>query len=141
MALYYVNFSSSSLSQLANLCTGGDVLLDALSTDLVPANLSKLLNLLTSASTKWFDLGLQLNIDYTTLTDIRQESRHETRDCFRGILATWLGMTPNPSWEDLLAALKAPSVGHMALAEDLATVTWTEDELKQCELIMTVNAL
>jgi hypothetical protein len=113
----------------------------ASSTDLVSANLPKLLNLLTSASTHWFDLGLQLNIDYTTLTNIRQDSHHETRDCFREMLATWLRMTPNPSWEDLLAALKAPSVGHMALAEDLASTTWTEDELElKRELIMTLTS-
>jgi hypothetical protein len=100
----------------------------------VPANLPKLLNLLTSASTKWFDLGLQLDIDYTILTNIEQDSHHQTWVCFREMLATWLKITPNPSWENLLAALKEPAVGHVTLAEDLANTTWTEDELKR-ELI------
>ena len=77
--------------------------------DLVPGNLSKLLNLLVNASPEWMDLGLQLGIDQTTLRVIERDHRDMTRRCFMEMLSEWLKMIdPFPSWEGLIVALKLP---------------------------------
>ena len=86
--------------------------------DLVPANLPKLLNILVDASPEWMDLGLQLGVDQTTLRVIERDYRDMTKRCFMEMLSEWLKMIdPLPSWEELIAALKLPSVGHKDLAK------------------------
>jgi hypothetical protein len=86
--------------------------------DLVPANLPKLLNLLSNASPEWFALGLQLGVDQTTLRVIEQDNHHVTRRCFTDMLSEWLKMIdPLPSWVGLVAALQQPSLGHHHVAK------------------------
>ena len=90
--------------------------------DLVRANLPKLLNLLVDATPQWFELGLQLGIDQTTLKIIERDNRDMTRRCFIEMLSEWLKMIdPLPSWEGLIAVLKLPSVGHKCLAKTVET--------------------
>lgn len=84
----------------------------------MPTNLPKLINLLVNASPEWFDLGLQLGVNQTTLRVIKQDNHDVTKHCFRDMLSEWLKMVdPLPSWEVLIAALKLPSVGHKNLAK------------------------
>ena len=82
--------------------------------DLILANLGKLQDSLWNARTKWFNLGLCLEIDEETLKMLKQNYPNGD-DCFREMLSKWL-KTVNPTWEKLLAALTRPSVdcGHVA---------------------------
>ena len=86
--------------------------------DLVSGNLGKVQDLIWDARPKWFNLGLNLNIDQATLTMIKQ-SNPNGDDCFREMLSEWL-KSVEPSWEKLLAALRKPSVGFKQLAKKIA---------------------
>ena len=82
-------------------------------------NLSKVLDLLWDARAGWFNLGLALGIDHTTLTVIKQDNGNQTESCFTEMLSVWLKMCPPPTWETLIAKLKARSVGKRKLAKQL----------------------
>ena len=86
-----------------------------LAVDLTSGNLSKLRNLIWGACPDWFDLGLELGVEETTLRVIKQNNPEATKQCFTDMLSEWLKMA-NPSWEGLIAALEQPSVGHEELA-------------------------
>ncbi len=89
--------------------------------DLVSANLSKVLDLLISASIKWFVLGLQLGVSESHLKVIEQDHRIDGIEvCLRKMISLWLSMiNPRPSWEGLVAALEKPSVGMFVLAKGI----------------------
>ena len=86
--------------------------------DLVSGNLGKVQDLIWDARPKWFNLGLNLNIDQATLTAIKQ-SNSNVDDCFRDMLLEWL-KSVEPPWEELLVALRKRSVGHKQLAKKIA---------------------
>jgi hypothetical protein len=89
--------------------------------DLVPDNIRELSSSLVDASPEWFTLGLQLGINYTDLKMIEQNN-HRVQDRFMKMLSVWLEMTnPCPTWDGLIKALESPSVGHVNLANQLAT--------------------
>ena len=86
--------------------------------DLVSGNLGKVQDLIWNARPKWFNVGLNLDINEATLTMIKQSNANGD-DCFREMLSEWL-KSVEPSWEELLAALRKPSVGHKQLAKKIA---------------------
>ena len=86
--------------------------------DLVSGNLGKVQNLIWDARPKWFNLGLNLNIDQETLTMIKK-THPNGDDCFREMLSEWL-KSVEPSWQELLAALRKPSVRYTQLAKKIA---------------------
>ena len=88
---------------------------------MVPANLSKVRNVIWDAKTEWYDLGLELNLSESTLQTIKKDNPTDVKACFREMLSKWLKMVdPLPSWEGLLEALKKPCVGHKNLAMKIA---------------------
>lgn len=88
------------------------------SVDLVSKNLPKVQTLIWKAREKWFNLGLELGVDEVSLKVLKQQ--HDVDTCFREMLSSWLKMIdPLPTWEGLLAALKAPPVGHSRLAKQV----------------------
>ena len=75
-------------------------------------NLPKVVTLTWSARLEWFNLGLGLGIDKTTLEVIRHDNHDKVKPCFREMLSEWLKMVdPRPSWERLVIALQDPSIG------------------------------
>ena len=86
--------------------------------DLIPDNLGDVQDLIWDARPKWFNLGLKLRVSQATLTMIKQ-NHPDGDDCFREMLSEWL-KSVEPSWEELLAALKKPSVGCTQLAKKIA---------------------
>ena len=71
------------------------------------------------ARSRWFDLGFQLEIEYTELEVIKM-SNSDAYACFRKMLSTWLKMIdPPPSWECLMTALEHDSVKCGDLAESI----------------------
>ena len=68
------------------------------------------------ARTKWYNIGLELNIDPETLNTIK-ENNDNIDDRFRTMLIAWLKMIdPKPTWEALAEALQSPTVGYEHLA-------------------------
>ena len=70
------------------------------------------------ARSKWYNIGLELNIDPGTLDTIKRDNDY-CDDQFRALLTTWLKMVtePKPTWEALAEALRSPTVGYEHLAE------------------------
>ena len=69
------------------------------------------------ARSKWYNIGLELNIDQGTL-DVIEGDGKSTDKQFRAMLTTWLKMVdPRPTWEALAEALRSPTVGYEHLAE------------------------
>ena len=78
--------------------------------DLVPGNLEKVCDLVGDASSKWFDLGVQLHIKVAELRVIEMKCT-DIGSCFKEMILTWLRMVdPPPSSEGLMTALEHDSV-------------------------------
>ena len=82
------------------------------------SDLRSVRNAMWSARNKWFDIGLELNIDSGTLDVIYQNERDMGR-CLMEMLTVWLRTESKPTWTALAKALRSASVGHHALAEQL----------------------
>ena len=71
------------------------------------------------ARTRWYNIGLELEIDPGTLDTIKIDNT-ETNDCFRAMLTSWLKMVqPKPTLTALAEALQSPTVGFGHLAEQV----------------------
>ena len=89
-----------------------------------------MLSLLHSASAKWYNLGLVLRLHPDRLDAIKQQYS-APEDCLREALKIWL--STNPQMEDLIKALKDPTVGYGSLAEQLLANRWLPSRLAlQC---------
>lgn len=87
---------------------------------LVHAQLFEVMNLLWKARINWYNLGLALGIDETTLKTI-QVDYGDVESCFREMLSKWLKMiSPPPSYEALVKVLVQPPVDCKELASELA---------------------
>ena len=74
------------------------------------------------ARTKWYNIGLELEIDPETL-DVIEGNNKDIDKQFRAMLTTWLKMIdPKPTWVALAEALRSPTVGcgHLADLIDLS---------------------
>ena len=81
-------------------------------------DLGLLLEELLDVQTKWYNLGLQLNLRVKVLDRIRDQfSNH--RDWLLEMLKTWLRSADNTSWKTLIDALRSRSVGESQLADHL----------------------
>ena len=80
-------------------------------------DLSKVQRAAWDARAKWYNNGLELDIDPGTLETIKRNNE-DIEDRFRAVLLTWLKMVdPKPTWEALAKALRSPTVGYEHLAE------------------------
>ena len=78
--------------------------------DLVPGNLEKVCDLVNDASSKWFDLGVQLHIEVAELR-VTEMKYTDVGLCLKEMILTWLRkIDPPPSWEGLMTALEHDSV-------------------------------
>ena len=69
------------------------------------------------ARAKWYNIGLELEIDSGTL-DVIEGNSKDIDSCFRAMLTTWLKMVdPKPTWEALAEALQSSTVGYEHLTE------------------------
>ena len=57
---------------------------------MVPANLSKVRNVIWDTKTEWYDLGLELNLSESTLQTIKKDNPTDVKACFREMLSEWL---------------------------------------------------
>ena len=80
-------------------------------------NIKEVQRAVWDARTKWYNIGLELDIDPETLNTIKGNNDN-IDDRFRSMLMTWLKMVdPKPTWEALAEALRSPTVGYEHLAE------------------------
>ena len=57
-------------------------------------------------TTEWYHLGLQLDVDSFKLRQIQVDARRN-QDHLTLMFETWLRVCENPSWQDVVQALKA----------------------------------
>ena len=73
------------------------------------------------AAVKWKGLGIQL-LDPTSgneLDIIERECQNDFKECCSQMLQTWLKVTPNATWNQVLAALRTPSIELYRLADQI----------------------
>jgi len=82
--------------------------------------LKTVFNALHSVSHKWFNIGLQLDVPKSELKIIETD-RPGSEERMRTMLDYWLDNATelHQSWEVLINALKAPTVGENRLAKEL----------------------
>ena len=67
---------------------------------------------------EWYDLGLQLGVEDEELDVIKKNNPGNLRACKREMFRKWLRITANPSYQQLVEALKA--VGDVKEADQLS---------------------
>ena len=67
-------------------------------------------------TTKWYRLGLQLNLDSFKLQEIEVDVK-DNEDRLRKMFQAWLENCVNPSWKDVVKALK--EIGERKLGAEL----------------------
>ncbi len=55
-----------------------------------------------------------MNHSIQTIQEIRT-----SEDCLTAVLREWLQSSPNPTWYDLVDALRSPYIGHYAIAAEI----------------------
>ena len=73
---------------------------------------------LYDARTKWFDIGLALNIENGTLESI-ENGQHDNGECLRRMLAHRIQSGGPLCWNDVCCCLKKPTVGRRDLADEI----------------------
>ena len=77
----------------------------------------QLKDLVLVRTTKWYNLALQLGIEDTELDVIEENNPKDIDACKRKMFKTWLRITPNPSYQQLVEALQ--TVGEITEADRL----------------------
>ena len=67
---------------------------------------------------KWFNIGMALNIKFSTLKSIKSE-HHDNDDCLREVLAHRIQSGGPLTWADLTTCLRHPTVGRRDLADKI----------------------
>ena len=77
-----------------------------------------LLNSLFLKAAKWNSIGIQLGLSTDELDTIRANCI-DVEECLRKVLQKWHDNTLNPTWREVITALRSPGVDEMRLAKDL----------------------
>ena len=68
---------------------------------------------------KWFEIGLALNIGFTTLKSIEREQLKNQSECLREMLAHRIQSGGPLTWADLCSCLRHPTVERNDLANEI----------------------
>ena len=81
------------------------------------------------ARTQWMNIGIELNIVKTDLDAIKMTVQNgNPGDCLTEMLTLWLKQVEHqPTWLDLIKALKQPTVGLQQLAEQIQEMHIVKD--------------
>jgi hypothetical protein len=86
----------------------------------VGLNLKNLLEELADCFSKYYNIGVQLDIDDGKIAEFEQNHSRNAARCFAAVISHWLEGNAAPvTWETLLAALKSRSVNKKGLAQEL----------------------
>lgn len=79
--------------------------------------LTKVRDFLYGVRLKWYDIGLELEIEEEELDVIKHKENNDPSKCLREMIKVWLkSVDKPPTWEALAEALKAKAVNEVALA-------------------------
>ena len=79
-------------------------------------DLSTVRNEIHAARAKWYDIGIELKVDVSTLKSI-ESMYNNSKDCLREVITEWLkAVHPKPTWRSLVDALRRPVVDESKLA-------------------------
>lgn len=67
---------------------------------------------------KWYNVGIQLRVDVSTLDCIKVQY-DDPGDQLREVVKTWLMSNKNPTWGAMITALKSPVIEEALLAREL----------------------
>ena len=99
---------------------------------MVTKDLKVVRNFIWAAYTKWYHLGVELELDPSDLEAIRTKFNNDPAECFNQVLLDWLmGQGSACTWKNLAIALGAPLVKFSSLSEAI--------ERKYCETGQTGN--
>ena len=77
---------------------------------------------LYAVNTEWYNLGLELGQQVSTLDSIEDKYGGDPSKCFRQVLKEWLkGVDPPPTWQGMANALKSRTVRQYQVAEQIRT--------------------
>ena len=83
-------------------------------------NLHAVYTAVFEARTKWYDIGLGLNVAPDTLDSIKSDAQfHNPGEKLRETLKVWLKTDTEPTWQDIVGVLKSRVVGESKLASDI----------------------
>ena len=84
-------------------------------------DLHEVLTGVVDVNEKWIELGLALGLKQSTLKKIKTDNRTSSGACKREMMEEWLNRTDEctPSWAELIKALKARTVGHTRIADEI----------------------
>ena len=86
-----------------------------------PESLNDVRKELLDASTKWYDIGLELRLRTGVLDNIQYQYQ-DASTCLREMLRHWLKKAdPCPTWKGLANALESRTVEELRLAQQLRT--------------------
>ena len=79
------------------------------------------MNELITVAHKWFNIGIQLGIDYYTLKGFEQQHKDDLSRCLSEMLHCWLKGNGKScvKWETIVEALRSPSINETGLAEKI----------------------
>ena len=98
------------------------------------------INALHSVCTKWYNIGVQLEVPTFQLKIIERKSS-DSMDQLRDVLDYWMSNEPSPSWSHIVDTLKAPSVGENRLAKEIQENKSSLEEQHCCNVSeVTVTA-
>ena len=78
------------------------------------------------AAHKWRQIGESLKLEYYEMKMIATQYPSHVVRCFMGVVETWLINTPDASWNQLISALRSPTVRLHRLADQLEEMLSTE---------------
>ena len=85
-------------------------------------------NAIYDARPKWYDIGIGLHIDVSTLKTIETKYSN-TKDCLCEVITEWLkAVDPKPTWRALVGVLRTPVVDEQQLAAELEKKYCTENQ-------------
>ena len=94
-------------------------------------DLKEVRNKVLPATSKWYDLGLELGILSDDLDTVKT-GNDKPQDCLREVLKRWLDNAElTPTWTTIIIALRSPAVGHHSLAEELEQQVCTKAEINR----------
>lgn len=105
------------------MSTPGPSTIHKLTTSDVKTILEELAN---EAASKWYQIGIQLEVPPDQLNSLRQQNTSDDKAKLCYVLVSWL-KSGNASWEALCKVLESGTIGEKALADKLKEDYCTPD--------------
>ena len=93
-----------------------------------------LMNELIAIAHKWFNIGIQLRIDYHILKGFEQQYKDNPSRCLLEMLHYWLNGNGKScvKWETIIEALRSPLVSESGIADKLVESNQLQPAASEC---------